>query len=78
MLYRSLDELLDLQKEYTRPEIRGVLNHGLDNGDSLQQSREDYQENIDQSKGSLEELNGAQRWRKDRASFTDVEQLKQF
>lgn len=78
MLYRSLDELLDLQKEYNRPEIRGVLNHGLDDSDSLQQSREDYQENIDESKGSLAELNGARRWRKDRASFTNVEQLKQF
>lgn len=78
MLYQSLDELLDLQKEYSRSEIRGVLNHGLDNENSLQQSREEYKKNINQFEGSLEELDGAQRWRNNRASFTDVAQLKKF
>lgn len=78
MLYHSLNEMLGLREDnYTKNEIIGVLDYGLHETGSLEQKEVSHEEDYSELEDSLEELEGARRWRKERASFEDVQQIRQ-
>ncbi|MCU4927098.1 hypothetical protein OB905_14110 [Halobacteria archaeon AArc-dxtr1] len=79
MLYHSLNEMLGLREDnYTKNEIIGVLDYGLHETGSLNQKEFSHKEDYSKLEDSLEELEGARRWRKERASFEDVQRIKQY
>jgi|AntDeeMetagen285_2_1112576.scaffolds.fasta_scaffold04013_2 hypothetical protein len=79
MLYNSLNEVFALREnDYSKNEIIGVLDYGLHETGSLEQKEDSHQEDYLELESSLEELEGARRWRKERASFEDVQQIQQL
>jgi hypothetical protein len=79
MLYHSVTELFGLrQDDYSKNKIVGVLDYGLHQPGKLKQKEDSHQEDHSKLEASLEELEGARRWRNERASLGAVKQIQQL
>jgi hypothetical protein len=78
LLFLSTEEMLSLRNDkYSRSEIMGVLKRGLKDEGQLKRAEEDVKKERSEKNSTLEEIEGARRWKKERNPSETVEKAQQ-